>query len=117
MRPFLAHAVLLISTFPQCFSSFLVVPVILGGEKGSAVFALDADSLATLWQYRVSFHPLTVNYMYEYLTSCESCQRHSQYVISTKSLNVEGSILYDVRKGLRDPTGHEDNWQGLYGCY
>ena len=33
-------------------SSILVVPVILGGEKGSAVVALDLESLDTVWKYQ-----------------------------------------------------------------
>ena len=33
------------------------MPVILGGEKGSAVVALGLDSLDTVWKYQGSFSP------------------------------------------------------------
>ena len=32
--------------------SLLVVPIILGGEKGSVVVALDRHSLDTIWKYQ-----------------------------------------------------------------
>ena len=48
-------------------SSILVVPVILGGEKGSAVVALDLESLDTVWKYQgwfsVSYYAVGIEYM------------------------------------------------------
>ena len=59
--------------------SLLVVPIILGGEKGSVVVALDRHSLETIWKYQTTAAVFSgiVDCGDSYAFSCHDCFVHN----------------------------------------